>query len=91
MAGEPSAHPEACRVTATARAGHGRWRVRLDEPPDVRVRVKRLAEVDEAVSARLSQDRGRKEVRAVVHIRWYDADHCVPWPSWLETHADIAD
>lgn len=49
--------------------------------PEISVLVGRLAEVDAAVSARLAHDLRRDDVAASVHIRWYDIEQGVPWPS----------
>jgi hypothetical protein len=91
MAAQPPARPDSIQVTATAHASNGRWRVSLVGAPDIGVDVDRLAEVDAAVTARLSGDLGRDDIRTVVHIRWYDADHPLPWPSWLHAEDDDPD
>jgi hypothetical protein len=69
----PPPQLEPTQVTATALASEGWWLVCLAGAPEISVQVRRLAEVDAAMSKVLAVDLRRDEVDARVHIRWYDA------------------
>jgi hypothetical protein len=60
------------RFTAAAVWNGSWWWVSLVGSPDISVKVRRLALVDEAMSRELEQALGHEPIDAVIHIRWYD-------------------
>jgi hypothetical protein len=68
-------HADLTQVTASAVVSDG-WC--LAGASEINVRVRRLSEVDAAMSKVLGRDLGRDDVDARVHIRWYDAQQTLP-------------
>jgi hypothetical protein len=61
------------QVSAVAVRSGGWWNVALCGAPEMKVRVRHLADVDAAMSPVLAAAFGRDDLPVRVRIRWYDA------------------